>query len=213
MSRFISVRGRDLVLNLLYNETRYAFGGGSCWYSRSTDDEKPQEKKIFLLNTDKKYVGTVTVDEAQRLAKKKNLTLVKIADSISVKSRLETYQLTSRTDKSNSREEKTVNIGSKITEHDLGVRIKSMQKWFSKGYVVRATIFPIHLDSAAESIYDTIGKSATESGYEAVQKQLMSEGKMLKFVLQPDKKKAAAASTTTTTSVDTTTSVEKIPKL
>lgn len=119
----------------------------------SDGTKKPRPKtvpvsKITLVSPDNSVTMTV-LEEAQRLAKRRNLTLVKV-DDVKDKTRA-VYKLVNSADileeDATSVEDTTAQklkkgtkifyISGKITEHDLQTKIKNMVRLLSKGHKVK----------------------------------------------------------------------------
>ncbi|XP_060530889.1 translation initiation factor IF-3, mitochondrial [Cylas formicarius] len=109
--------------------------------------------KITLLHGD--AIDVVTLEEAQKIARRRDLKLVKILD-VDTKSNRTVYKLMSGTEvyeeelkqrekkKSNKQQgtkgEKLLNISQNISKHDLEVHITKIAKWLAKKYEVRLVI-------------------------------------------------------------------------
>ncbi|XP_043473806.1 translation initiation factor IF-3 [Leptopilina heterotoma] len=111
--------------------------------------------KVVLLSEEGKVMDQVTLEEAQHLAKRRNLNLVKIVD-ISLKTTLPTYKLMSKvqllqernTNKQKrgieknalSKATKDFIFSNKIEQHDLETKINKMIKLLIKHHKVRIYI-------------------------------------------------------------------------
>ncbi|KYN21401.1 PREDICTED: translation initiation factor IF-3-like [Trachymyrmex cornetzi] len=113
--------------------------------------------KITLLSLDNSTTVTV-LEVAQRLAKRRNLTLIKVSDlegtmqrplyklmnNTNILEHLEkTEEDTRNTDKAvqkSSKGAKLYYISAKITEHDLWTKTKNMMKLLNKGHKVKVAI-------------------------------------------------------------------------
>lgn len=124
--------------------------------------------KITLLLPDDSITVTV-LEEAQRLAKRRKLNLVKITDFDS-KTQRASYKLTTNTnlleeseeqdtskDTPKSRGTKLLYISSKISDHDLQIKTKHLLKLLNKGNKVKVVI---NLDNAVE---DKVHKNIEEA--------------------------------------------------
>lgn len=139
------------------------------WYSSngkaeisSTSDSvnaKPKKKKVFVpkvtLLSEDNEISVVTMEMASKLASRRNLKLIKIVD-FDTKTERPTYKLMSTRDflqegnqrkkiqKVNQaaalRSEKMVSISSKIGEHDLVIKMKSVAKLLAKRHEIRIVI-------------------------------------------------------------------------
>lgn len=82
--------------------------------------------------------------------------------------------------------EKSLTIGSRISEHDLMARAKNIRKWLDKGHEVRIVIQGGADDLAVyEEIYKTIEKSVNdpETAGKIVQKRVKNS--IMRFSIMP----------------------------
>jgi translation initiation factor IF-3 len=109
---------------------------------------------ITLIGTDNS-LSVVSFTEAEKLAKRRDLKLVKIID-VDTKTHRPIYQLMTvsqycnedkkrRQEKTAQKEsgykgEKLLTLSHRITSHDLSSRLKNIRKWLSKTYEVRIVI-------------------------------------------------------------------------
>ena len=109
---------------------------------------------ITLIGTDNS-LSVVSFTEAEKLAKRRDLKLVKIID-VDTKTHRPIYQLMTasqyynedkkrRQEKTAQKEsgyrgEKLLTLSHRITSHDLYSRLKNIRKWLSKTYEVRIVI-------------------------------------------------------------------------
>lgn len=124
--------------------------------------KKPRPKtvpqpRITLVSPDNSITVTV-LEEAQRLAKRRNLTLVKVSD-VEGKTQRAVYKLVNSTgilvdeteedtgsksaDRTAQKSDKTPKlfyVSAKITEHDLQTKTKNVMKLLTKGYRVKVAI-------------------------------------------------------------------------
>lgn len=114
--------------------------------------KRPIVPKITLLSG-QDDISVTTLEEAQKLAKRRDLKLVKIID-IDTKTQRPVYKLMTATEynaeevkqkkekqKSTAfKGEKLLMLGANITEHDLQTQIKKIQKWIQKDIEVRIVI-------------------------------------------------------------------------
>ncbi|KAG5876265.1 hypothetical protein JTB14_013002 [Gonioctena quinquepunctata] len=173
-------------------------------YYSSTNEpaEKPKRKttpipSISLIRDDEILV--TTLEEAQKLSKRRDLRLVKMVD-LDTKTQRPIYKLMSvseyksqesegsKSNKQNSNKgEKFVMIGQNISEHDLNTRMKKMNKWLEKSYEVRIVINgdSTNMDKA-ESVYKLMENGVGTNG-RIVQKR--QKGSDIKFQILPPKNK------------------------
>nr|CAD7456743.1 unnamed protein product [Timema tahoe] len=161
---------------------------------------KEIEQIITLLGTDGNIVSVISLLEAQKLSKRRNLKLLKIVEYDS-KSGRPTYQLMSGAqyfeEEKKQRElnaskkvtgfkgEKLVALTSKISEHDLKSKLKNMSKWLEKNYEIRIVISGVPENmSQAEKIFDQISEAMKNEG-RIVQKR--QKGGDIRFQILPPK--------------------------
>ncbi|KAL0118805.1 hypothetical protein PUN28_009459 [Cardiocondyla obscurior] len=149
--------------------TRNVWKSGRCrTFSRSPDEsdsdgvKKPRPKtvsvpKITLVSPDNS-VTVIVLEEAQRLAKRRNLNLIKISD-LDSKTHRPTYKLVSGTGVLENTEDddeivtnverigqkltkapKLFYIAAKITEHDLQTKTKNITRLLNKGHKIKIVI-------------------------------------------------------------------------
>ncbi|XP_050507874.1 uncharacterized protein LOC126885357 [Diabrotica virgifera virgifera] len=167
--------------------------------------EKPKKKKtveipsITLIQGN--HLSVTTLEEAQKLSKRRDLKLVKIVD-LDTKTQRPIYKLMTgaeyhaedikqRLQKKEEKQgaikgEKVLILNHKIFEQDLQTQIKKIGKWINKMYEVRVVI---NGDSSnmekAEFLYSAIEKSL-EKDVRIVQKR--QKGSDIKFQILPPKK-------------------------
>lgn len=123
---------------------------------------KPKKKKtapipkITLLSSDSNNITVTTLEEAQRIAKRRDLKLVKLLD-LDTKSERPVFKLMSGAEyfaedlkqrekrkldrqKTQLKGEKVVILSQKISDHDLQTNINKITKWLKKRYEVRMVI-------------------------------------------------------------------------
>lgn len=182
--------------------------------SKPESSGKPEKKKkekltyITLVESDNNVTVT-TLEDATKLALRRDLKLIKIKE-YETKSERPTYQLMttsqylaeekknkSKFDKKNSfiKGTKLVSISSKINNHDINAKVKNMIKWLDKRYEVRIVIS--NDNGEAESVYSNIAEAVKENG-KVVQKRM--KGADLKFQIVPLKKEAAETDSSSTNS-------------
>ncbi|XP_050323753.1 uncharacterized protein LOC126755322 [Bactrocera neohumeralis] len=155
--------------------------------------------KITLVQPNQSMTVT-TFKEAQKLAKRRELHLVKQQD-FDTKTQRAVYKLVtaaemlsedvdeSAVDKKNSTEkksEKSLTLGSRITEHDLASRLKHISKWLAKNHEVCVLIQGSPDDiGKCERILKTIEQSVKEPENigRIVQKRI--KGSHIKFNILP----------------------------
>lgn len=136
------------------------FNYNKCYCNISIDDPvKTKKKKVFVpritLLSEKDEISIVTMEAAQKLASRHNMKLVKIVD-LDTKTQRPVYklmniqeylksELKSKADAKEAKEkaikeDKTIAMSSKIAEHDLYIKIKSMIKMLGKRHGVRVVI-------------------------------------------------------------------------
>ncbi|XP_065080255.1 translation initiation factor IF-3 [Ochlerotatus camptorhynchus] len=131
-------------------------GAAQAGTTPATAVRKPKTApKITLVGPDQ-AVSIVSLDEAQKISKRRDLKLVKIVD-LDMKTQRPVYKLMSsaeyleedlkrREEKKRTKQEaaikgdKLLNVSARITEHDLMSKIHHVQKWLTKQYEVRIII-------------------------------------------------------------------------
>lgn len=161
---------------------------------------------VTLIGTDNS-LAVMALSEAEKIAKRRELKLVRIID-IDTKTQRPVYQLMTgsqyynedkkqRLEKSAKKEsglrgEKLLTLSHRITPHDLSSRMNNIRKWLSKTYEVRIVI---NGDSenmkCAEEVYDTIAESLKAEG-RIVQKR--QKGGDLRFQILPLKEETKESS-------------------
>ncbi|XP_066257168.1 translation initiation factor IF-3 [Euwallacea similis] len=173
--------------------------------------EKPQRKKtspipkITLLFGDD--VSVTTVEEAQKIAKRRNMKLVKIID-LDTKSERPVYKLFTgaeylaedlkqrerkKTEKLKNpfKGEKVLILNHNISKHDLQTNIKKIVKWLEKRHEVRVVINGnVDNNSKAENVYSLLEKNTASNG-RVVQKR--QKGTDIKFQILPPKETKQAS--------------------
>nr|CAD7199507.1 unnamed protein product [Timema douglasi] len=161
---------------------------------------KEIEQMITLLGTDGDIVSVISLLEAQKLSKRRNLKLLKIVEYDS-KSGRPTYQLMSGVkyfeEEKKQRElnaskkatgfkgDKLVALSSKISGNDLSSKLKKMSKWLEKNYEIRIVISGVPENmTQAEKISDQISEAMKNEG-RIVQKR--QKGGDIRFQILPPK--------------------------
>lgn len=111
----------------------------------------PIVPRITLLSG-KDDISVTTLEEAQKLAKRRDLKLVKILD-LDTKTQRPVYKLMTATEyhaedvkskKQNKdtgfKGEKMIMMSTAISDHDLQVHIKKIEKWIAKNFEVRIAV-------------------------------------------------------------------------
>lgn len=147
--------------NIILSSTR-SISTSKYYYNEKDvieEEVKTKKKKIFIpkitLLSDKDEISVMTLEEAQKLAKRRALKLIKIVD-FDTKTERPVYKLMNISDfikeenrakaeakevKENSlKEDKTITVSSKIGDNDLNTKIKSMLKMLGKKHGIRAVI-------------------------------------------------------------------------
>ncbi|XP_057658265.1 translation initiation factor IF-3 [Diorhabda carinulata] len=169
-------------------------------------EEKPKKKKTAIIPKitliQDQQLSVTTLEEAQRLSKRRNLKLVKIID-LDTKTQRPIYKLMTgseyhaedlkqraikKEEKQNAvKAEKVLIINHNIYEHDLQVHLKKINKWIDKLHEVRVVI---NGDSnnmeKAESVYANIEKALSTGNSRILQKR--TKGSDIKFQILPPKK-------------------------
>lgn len=141
--------------------------------SSSASAMKKPEKKVkerltyITLVEGNDYLTVTTLEDATKLAQRRNLKLVKIKD-YDTKTERCTYQLMSPGEylkeekksknlvaktKSNLKGSKLVSMSSKIEDNDLNSKIKNMIKWLGKQYEVRIVISDERGEAVSQCIH------------------------------------------------------------
>ncbi|KAH8401041.1 hypothetical protein KR009_002603 [Drosophila setifemur] len=167
-----------------------------------TGDQKPktQAQKITLIQQNQS-MSISTLEEAQKLAKRRELHLLRL-DQTDAKTGRPMFKLVtasemlsddSSTSKSSSekgqkKSEKSLTIGARITEHDLSSRLKNIVKWLAKRHEVRVLIQGGSSgsdDSKAEGIVKSIEQTIKEPQVIGKIVQKRSKGSLIKFSIMP----------------------------
>lgn len=162
---------------------------------------KPKKKKkvglrITLISVDS-TMSVITLQEAEKISKRRNLKLVKVSDANSQSER-PTYKFLAgdeyleeekrrRSERSKNRQdltknEKLVSIKSKISDNDLSYRINNINKLLKKKHEVVIVITKLNNEAASKKIFDTI-KSNTKD-YAREHDKIINNN-VIKFTLEP----------------------------
>ncbi|XP_046673997.1 translation initiation factor IF-3, mitochondrial [Homalodisca vitripennis] len=178
----------------------------------SNKPKKPKKELktyITLLDLDKK-MSVTTVEDAAKLALRRNYKLVKVVD-FDPKTDRAVYQLltesqylkddkgweeTKTKSEKSITDSKVVSFSTNINEHDVLTKINMMKKWLSKKYEVRVVVTGDL--KAGENIYKLIEQNIGVDG-RIVQKR--TKGSDVRFQILPPKKteKSSKVSETETT--------------
>uniref|UniRef100_A0A1B6H431 Translation initiation factor 3 N-terminal domain-containing protein n=1 Tax=Cuerna arida TaxID=1464854 RepID=A0A1B6H431_9HEMI len=172
----------------------------------STDKPKKPKKElktyITLLDLDKK-ISVTTVEDAAKLALRRNYKLVKVVD-FDPKTDRAVYQLLTESqylkddkdweeiktkNEKSIIDSKVVSFSTNINEHDVLTKVNMMKKWLSKKYEVRVVITGDL--KAGENIYKLIEQNIGDDG-RIVQKR--TKGSDVRFQILPPKKTLAKSS-------------------
>ncbi|RZF34661.1 hypothetical protein LSTR_LSTR010826 [Laodelphax striatellus] len=154
--------------------------------------KKKKEKLVYITLIENDNVSVLTLDDAVKLSKRRNLKLVQIKD-YETKTERATYQLMSAADllseEKNSKKDnkdstgvKLLSISSKIEEHDLTSKMKNIIKWLNKKNEVRISIS--NDDNKGEDVFKHISEKIENNG-RIVQKRQRNNA--LKFNILPKK--------------------------
>ncbi|XP_002015806.2 uncharacterized protein LOC6591293 isoform X1 [Drosophila persimilis] len=169
---------------------------------KSGGDQKPKNppQKITLVQHNQ-ALSITTLEEAQKLAKRRELHLLRL-DQTDTKTGRAMFKLVTSaemladdrgatntaTDKINKKSEKSLTIGARIAEHDLESRLKNIVKWLGKRHEIRILIQGSASgsdESSAERIVKAIGQTITEPLVIGKIVQKRSKGSYIKFSILP----------------------------
>uniref|UniRef100_A0A1B0ARQ6 Translation initiation factor 3 N-terminal domain-containing protein n=1 Tax=Glossina palpalis gambiensis TaxID=67801 RepID=A0A1B0ARQ6_9MUSC len=164
--------------------------------------------KITLIQN--QNVSVTTLEEAKNLAKRRAMHLIQLQE-LDTKTQRPVYKLLTNaeilveelselkskdsndapavipTKPAQKKTEKSLNIGSRISENDLNARLKNIAKWLSKGHEVRILIQSTGNDTAkCDQVFksiETFIKTPEEALGKIVQKH--SKGTAIKFSILP----------------------------
>jgi len=169
--------------------------------------------KIMLVS-ETGSLSAVTLDEANKIAKKRGMDLIHIQNEREkpVKTEKEVYKLISKTAsleeeedsedlQTNEREKptkpkdlKTSLFKSNCGEHDAMAKINVMKKWIQKGHRVRVSIGQAGDRGDAETLFKTIETHMGE--VEGQIQQKITKGNEIRFYIGPPKKSSTSKSST-----------------
>ncbi|XP_016981305.1 translation initiation factor IF-3, mitochondrial [Drosophila rhopaloa] len=180
-----------------------AGGNGNPGAPRTRDNRSPRTaaQKITLVQQNQS-MSITTLEEAQKLAKRRELHLLRLEQTDAKTGRAmfklvtasemlsdDAEQSKSSSEKAKEKKsEKSLTIGARITEHDLSSRLKNIAKWLAKRHEVRILIQG-NASGSDESSADRIVKAIEQTIKEPqligriVQKR--SKGSFIKFSIMP----------------------------
>ncbi|EDW90802.1 translation initiation factor IF-3 [Drosophila yakuba] len=177
--------------------------GGSPGESRTRDTRSPKAsvQKITLIQQNQS-MSITTLEEAQKLAKRRELHLLRLEQADAKTGRAMFKLITaaemlsddaeqSRSASEKVREKKTeksLTIGARITEHDLSSRLKNIVKWLAKRHEVRILIQGNASgsdESSAERIVKAIEQTIKEPQLIGRIVQRRSKSAFIKFTIIP----------------------------
>ncbi|XP_017087465.1 uncharacterized protein [Drosophila bipectinata] len=164
-------------------------------------DHKPKTpaQKITLIQN--QAISITTLEEAQKLAKRRELHLLRL-EQTDAKTGRPMFKLVtsaemladdtptpkSSNEKSHKKSEKSLTIGARITEHDLSSRLKNITKWLGKRHEVRILIQGSSSGSdegSAERIVKAIEQAIKEPEIIGKIVQKRSKASLIKFNIVP----------------------------
>lgn len=186
---------------------------------------------LRVIDEDGTQVGVLSRSEALRLAEDRGLDLVEISPNANppvakiVDWGKYNYQKTKQLQKSKRHakvlEVKQMRFGLKISDHDLGVKLKKIQGFLDSGHKVKIVIFYRGRELAHKDIGFTLAQKVIESFGEsiAVDQQPQLAGKQLIFLirstapLKPANKKTEPSETSGQTKTPSIKGIDKIASL
>ncbi|EDW60566.2 translation initiation factor IF-3 [Drosophila virilis] len=184
-----------------------------------SDEQKAnrQQQKITLISPNQS-ISITTLDEAQKLAKRRDLHLLRLqqpdaktgrimfklvttAEMLADESEGKGAAKSTTGDKGNKKSEKSLTIGARITDHDLASRLKNITKWLNKRHEVRILIQGNASgadEGNAERIVKTIEATIKEPQILGKIVQKRQKGSFIKFSIMPVAAAVEAGTTTTT---------------
>ena len=167
--------------------------------SSDTKTNKKNEQKITLFSGNATVPLIATMEEAQKLSKRRNLKLVKVQD-MDTKTQRPVFKLISQAqfigqeqeplskEKGTKKPEKMLTIGYRIAEADLQSRLKQISKWLTKQQEVRVVIEGASLDlENSEKIYQRMESTVKEPLLMGKMVQKRTKGNNMKFTIVPVK--------------------------
>ncbi|XP_043268729.1 translation initiation factor IF-3 [Venturia canescens] len=178
-----SVKERIMDRTFLQAKITQSFSQRMYSVENIIDEEKPnpKKKKIFIprvtLLSETNEMSIVTLEVAQKMATRRNLKLVKIID-YDTKTERPTYRLMTSKEfiqeglevkkqkkeqsKTNLKGEKLLSMSTKISDHDLSTKVKSITKLLIKKFEIRILISYEGNKEKAEEISNTIERGLKE---------------------------------------------------
>ncbi len=151
---------------------------------------------LRVIDEDGAQIGVLTREEALRMAQDKELDLVEISPNADppvakiVDWGKYNYQKTKQLQKSKrnakSLEVKQMRFGLKISDHDLGVKLKKVSQFLENGHKVKLVIFYRGRELAHKDIGFTLAQKVIDwfGDQIAVDQQPQLAGKQLIFVIR-----------------------------
>nr|XP_017033429.1 uncharacterized protein LOC108082512 [Drosophila kikkawai] len=195
-------------LALPQNQSQKPAGGG-----KPGINQKPRPsasaQKITLIQQNQ-AMSITTLEEAQKLAKRRELHLMRLGETDAKTGRAmfklvtASEMLTDDTEKSSEKgkekkSEKSLTIGARITEHDLASRLKNIVKWLGKRHEVRILIQGSASgsdESGVERILKAIEQAIREPQVVGKIVQKRTKGSYVKFSIMPMASQPVATATT-----------------
>lgn len=145
-------------------------------------NEQIRISPIRLIDSDGNQVGIVPLEEAQRMAREKNLDLVEIAPTARPPvCRVMDYGKFKYRESKKAKEAKKrqhviqmkeIKLRSKIDEHDLQFKLRHAQKFLEKHNKVKLTM----VFRGREVVHKQLGEEVLERIFKAVEEQAVKEG-------------------------------------
>jgi len=160
---------------------------------------------LRIIDEDGSQIGVLTKEEALRMAESRGLDLVEISPNANppvakiVDWGKYNYQRTKQLQK-NKRNSKTLEVkqmrfGLKISDHDLGIKLKKTSEFLEQGHKVKLVIFYRGRELAHKDIGFTLANKVIDQLGDAiaVDQQPQLNGKQLIFVVRSSNAKAKNA--------------------
>lgn len=156
---------------------------------------------VRVVDEDGSQLGVITRNEALRLAEERGLDLVEVspnADPPVCKivdwgkyNYQKTKQLQKSKQSSKTLEVKQMRFGLKISEHDLGVKLKKVTGFLDAGHKVKLTVFFRGRENAHKELGFKLAEKVIEMFGETinVDQQPQLSGKQLSFVIRSNNAK------------------------
>lgn len=172
---------------------------------------RPDKSELITLIDTEDKISAVSLDNAERLAKRRDLKLVKVDDP-NLQAGKKVYKLMTgkqyfeeeikakKAEKKTSvggKDEKILVVGGKITPHDLGVKLHSLTKWLSKGHQIKVTITSRKATQEdMDSVFSTIEEEVKKVKARVMQRH--EKGSDIRFYIVPPKDESAESSEAST---------------